>query len=342
MTITIPESTQHTPPPDGFAQGEYAGFLSRTAGEQDPAVSATGSITTVVVANLVDGETFTLDDGTNPPSVFEFESTAAATGTITTTTVANLVDGETFTLDDGAHTPTVFEFDVTGDGVTVGNVAVNVSGDVSADDVRNTIIAVLNLVGGALTITASDGGAATVDLVNDAEGTVGNTVSAEDIVNVAFVLTDMTGGTGEAGVSGTNVSVNVGGDTTANDVRDTIIAAINGSSLGISAADGGAATVDLTNSIAGSGAEGNTTSAEDVADGTFAVTDMTSGAGGFVVDPATLEYTVDYTWDFPQVANPETLRIIPQFRFSAALHHGGQALLDVSPQLLKRRSIRFY
>lgn len=341
MTIIIPESTQHAPPPDGFSQRPYAGFLSRTAGEQDPAVSATGSVTTVVAANIIDGETFTLDDGTNPATVFEFERTAAATGSITTVTVANLVDTEIFTLDDGVNPPTVFEFDVAGNGVTAGRIAVDVSTDATADDVRDRIIAAMNLVGTSFLISASDGGAATVSLVNDTVGAIGNTVSSEGVTNAGFVLTDMTGGLGAAG-TGSNVPVNLAGDTTANDVRDTIIAAVNGSTLGMRAVDGGAATVDLTNGIAGSGAGGNTTSAETVADGGFAVTDMTGGIGGFVVDPATLEFTVDYTWDLPQVANPETLRVIPQFRFSAALHHGGQALLEVSPQLLKRRSIRFY
>lgn len=340
MTITIPDSTQHPPAPDGFSQGPYAGFLSRTAGEQDPVVGATGSITTVAVAALVDGETFTLDDGLNAV-IFEFELTAAATGSITTIAQGSLVDGETFTLDDGVHTATIFEFDVAGDGVTAGNIAVDVSTDTTADDVRDRIISAINSVG-TLDITASDGGAATVDLVNDTPGTVGNTSSSETVGDGGFVVTNMTSGSGVAGVTIGNVSVDVSGDTTANDVRDTIIGVINGSSLQIFASDGGAATVDLINNRPGAGTGGNTTSAETVTDGGFVVTDMTGGAGGFVVDAETLEFTVDYSWDFPQVANPETLRVIPQFRFSAALHHGGRALLEVSPSLLKRRSIRFY
>jgi hypothetical protein len=340
MTITIPDSTQHSPPPDGFSHLPYAGFNGRTAGEQDAASVATGSITTIVAANLLDTETFTLDDGTNTPTVFEFERTAPATGSITTIAVASLVDGEIFTLDDGVNTAVVFEFDVAGDGVTAGRTVVDVSTDTSADEVRDRIIAAINLVAAPLLITAGNGGAATVDLTNDNAGTVGNTSSSENVTNAGFVLTDMTGGLGGLGVSVPNVAVNLAGDTTANDVRDTIIAAINGSSVGMVASDGGAATVTLTSAFPGS--DGNTTSAETVADAGFILTDMTSGAGGMSFDPATLEITADYSWDNPQVANPEALRIVPRFRFSAALHHGGRALLEVSPQLVKRRSIRFY
>ena len=151
MTITIPDSTQHAPPGDGFSQRPYAGFLSRTSGEQEPTVSATGAITTVVAANILDEETFTLDDGVRSV-VFEFEATAIASGSITTVAVASLVDAETFTLDDGVHPATVFEFDKASDGVTSGRVNVDVSTDVSADDVRDRIISAINTVGTSLEI----------------------------------------------------------------------------------------------------------------------------------------------------------------------------------------------
>jgi hypothetical protein len=117
---------------------------------------------------------------------------AVATGSITTVAEASLVDGETFTLDDGT-TSVTFEFDLAGgDGVAGGNVAVVLGGAATADDVRDAII--LAITGSALGITAADGGAATVDLTNDTVGTVGNTTSAETVANGTFAVTDMTGG----------------------------------------------------------------------------------------------------------------------------------------------------
>lgn len=134
--------------------------------------------------------------------MIQFTPDAPATGTITTVAAANLVDGETFTLDDGINTPVVFEFDVTPDGVTPGNILVDVSGDITADDVRDTVIAAINGVGGALEISAASGGAATVDLTHTLGGTVGNTTSSETVADGGFVITNMTGGLDDGAFSG--------------------------------------------------------------------------------------------------------------------------------------------
>lgn len=137
------------------------------------------------------------------PVMIQFKPDTPATGSITTVAVASLVDGETFTLDDGVNTPVVFEFDVTPDGVTPGNVVVDVSGDTTANDVRDTIISVINAVDrSTFTILASDGGAATVDLVNQTGGTVGNTTSAETVVDGTFAVTNMAGGADDGAFSG--------------------------------------------------------------------------------------------------------------------------------------------
>lgn len=117
------------------------------------------------------------------------------TGTITTIPVAQLVDGETFTLDDGVNTASVFEFDVAGDGVTGGNVAVDVSSITTADEVRDAIISAINgLDPSIFLIDAADGGAATVDLENPRVGNSGNTTSSDTVVDAGFVVTNMAGG----------------------------------------------------------------------------------------------------------------------------------------------------
>lgn len=121
----------------------------------------------------------------------------AATGTITTVPRALLLDGETFTIDDGINPAITFEFDVTGTNVPVpGNVEIDLFtlGAISANDVRDEIINAVNNVGSALFVTASSGGASTVALTNDQLGVVGNEALAETVVNVGFVVAGMLGG----------------------------------------------------------------------------------------------------------------------------------------------------
>jgi cysteine-rich repeat protein len=118
---------------------------------------------------------------------------AAATGNITTIPVAMLADGETFTLDDGISAATVFELD-DDSSVAGGNVDVDISSAANANDVRDAIIAAVNGVAGGLRITASSGGAAAVDLVNDVVGEAGNQTIVETVADSGFTVTGMSGG----------------------------------------------------------------------------------------------------------------------------------------------------
>src|SRR5262249_16045077 len=68
---------------------------------------------------------------------------------------ANLVDGETVTIDDGAG-PKVFEFDTDGM-VGMGNVQVDISTDVTATQVRDRLLAAINGVGGFNVTAVPDG-----------------------------------------------------------------------------------------------------------------------------------------------------------------------------------------
>src|SRR3990167_1863205 len=132
-----------------------------------------------------------------------------ARGSITTVAKANLVDAETFVLDDGP-TSVTFEFDVNGTGVSGGNTAVNVSTDTTAADVRDRIITAINA--SALTIVASNGGAATVTLVNSVPGTDGNTTSSETVVDGGFAITNMSGAVDGFKLSTTAAGVEIRGD----------------------------------------------------------------------------------------------------------------------------------
>jgi hypothetical protein len=119
----------------------------------------------------------------------------AASGLITTVAGSLLVDGETFTLDDGVNPPSIFEFD-SGGGVASGNVAVAFTSLDSVGTVRDAMISAINGVGAGLAITASIGGSTKVALVNGATGTVGNAAITETVANAGFVVVGMTGGNG--------------------------------------------------------------------------------------------------------------------------------------------------
>jgi hypothetical protein len=118
-----------------------------------------------------------------------FTGTAKASGTISTIVSANHVNGEQMTLDDGWNPPTTFTFSNAPSALT----DIDITGAVSADVMRDRIIAAINGIA-TLEIEATNGGAATVDLEHYRYGTRGNTTSSETVADVSFVLTNMTGG----------------------------------------------------------------------------------------------------------------------------------------------------
>jgi hypothetical protein len=120
-------------------------------------------------------------------------TTTAASGSITTVSGSHLVDGETFTINDGFNAPTAFEFDSNAS-VTAGRVGVAIVGADSADQVKSKIIAAVNGVGAGLGVSASDAGAGLVGLVNDNAGSAGNQPIAETVADVGFMVTGMSGG----------------------------------------------------------------------------------------------------------------------------------------------------
>jgi hypothetical protein len=141
----------------GGSGGALAGDVALTGGVPDGGVAATGSITTIAVASLVDGEDFTIDDGVNPAVTFEFDDDASVT--------------ETDTLRQ-----------------------VDISAITTADQVRDAIVTAITNTP-LFDVTASNGGAATVSLVNDRSGTAGNVSITENVTNAGFIVAGMSGGT---------------------------------------------------------------------------------------------------------------------------------------------------
>lgn len=228
-----------------------------------------------------------------------------ATGLMTVVAKANLVDGETFVLSDGTNIPQSFEFDVAGDGVTGGRVAVDVSAATTALDVAVVAAAAINATTSAtFTYEAIDNLDGTITLRNTTWLASGTTLQSETVVDAGFILTNMTGGAdGVAdgdyftvkydvgltipiefdaspgnGTSGGRIPLVFTGTDTADQIRDAIIVLLNTAApTALTASSGGAATVAITLDVPGNAGDTNT---ENVADAGFAVT-------GFSVTAAT-------------------------------------------------------
>ena len=122
-----------------------------------------------------------------------------ATGRITTVGGALLIDGETFVLNDGTNAAVTFEFDSNASVVQTATLrAVNFTAGDSAATVAATIIAAINTAP-ALNINASSGGGAIVDLLNTNPGTSGNQAITETVADAGFTKVNMTGGSATSG-----------------------------------------------------------------------------------------------------------------------------------------------
>lgn len=128
-------------------------------------------------------------------------STVKSVGTITCIVVANIIEGETFTLDDGIHDPMVFEFvKSTPRSYTAGRTMIDLVGLTTADEVRDAIIAAINgLHEDDFLIGAASGGSGQVDLEHETGGAIGNTTSSDTVADAGFVVTNMTAGEGYEG-----------------------------------------------------------------------------------------------------------------------------------------------
>lgn len=129
--------------------------------------------------------------------LFAFPPGTPAEGSIAAIPASSIIDGETFTLDDGENPPTIFEFDVNFS-VTPGNVAVDISAAVTAIDVATAMVSAINGVGGSLLLSAGNsvGSSSTVTITNGQVGVAGNVNSWLDtVIDSGFTVNQPTGGT---------------------------------------------------------------------------------------------------------------------------------------------------
>ena len=245
-----------------------------------PGVHATGSFTAIPMlpgTYLDEGDLFTLYDGINAPTVFEYDSDGIyvaghvpvtyvhgekASGSVTSwyaDPTTGIKDGDTFSIG-----PTVFEFD-TNFSVGVGHVAITISATMSSSLVRSAMITAIN--GAAIGIAATPGVGDNIDLNASDWGVAWNMVItnlAAPNVGVSIYPVSLTGGVDNA---------------TANTIAAAMVLAINGvlTSLAITASDVSAPIVALVNDYAGM--QGNQTITTQIASGA-SITPVNVMSGG--------------------------------------------------------------
>ncbi len=137
-------------------------------------------------------------------------SPRAATGSITAALGNQQQDGETFTLDDGFNPPTVFEWNLLGTGVGAGRVRVDYTQTYGQGMMAMALRDAVNSVGGTLLITATHSGGPTAMLDHDRLTSLGNRPITETVSNGQFVVQGMSGGA--AGDCPANVGCNQAAD----------------------------------------------------------------------------------------------------------------------------------
>lgn len=131
-----------------------------------------------------------------------------ASGLLTVIAGAGLVDGETFVLSDGTHVPQTFEFDVAADGVVGGHVEIDIAGTETAPEVGALCAAAIDATTSAtFTYDAVDNLDGTVTLQNTTWAAAGNTAQSETVTDGGFSVTNMTGGADAGIIDGDYVTV---------------------------------------------------------------------------------------------------------------------------------------
>jgi len=116
-----------------------------------------------------------------------------ATGSITVVAGADLVDTDNFTLDDGVNSAVNFEFNKTG-GIT-GDVAIAIDSGMTVEQIAHKVMDAINGADDLdITATLDPDDEAVVLLTHDLGGTVGNQTVGEAVTDADFTVENMEGG----------------------------------------------------------------------------------------------------------------------------------------------------
>ena len=117
---------------------------------------------------------------------------SVATGTITCTTKANYVDGELMaTIGDGIRPAVVYEADPAANGVTAGNIAVNISTDTTAAQVCARVKTAIDGAQPVLTVTDNTG---SLSLAQKVAGIFANVTITEGVANAGHTVSGFVNG----------------------------------------------------------------------------------------------------------------------------------------------------
>jgi Ca2+-binding RTX toxin-like protein len=256
-------------------------------GAPTAAVAATGGLTCATKALINNNEKFTLDDGTNTPTVFEFKKQDRAVASIVFPAASAVVEGDQFSLNNGTTTNT-FVFDkgtLSPAPDETSSFKIDISTISTTGTATQVAAAVAAVITGKLSFTVATN-SATVYITRGTAGAFSYAISPTDLTGVGYAISNFSGGVTFAQTPNTvlvDLQTAVTPLTpfaTADQVCAKVAAAVGGATgLNISTL-GTTSPLPLTNGTPG--VAGNTISDETVADPSFKLSDMQGGVDAYV------------------------------------------------------------
>lgn len=254
-------------------------------------VAATGTITCVAKASLVDTDYMTIGDGIQPPWVFEFDTAGdgasartqgyPSTGSITVGTDTAATDGNSVTISDGINPAVTYEYDKSVNGVAAGHITWLAGAGGTAITNAGTL-AVL-IAANQPDLTVVDNGDGTISLTHKLNGTFSNIAITKSGSGAVSAVTGMSGGVNSVDADGVmhgRKQVNVSSDSTAAQVAARLRTAILAVMPSLTVTDNSDGTLSLTHNWLGTG--GNVTMTENVANAGFLVSGLSGGTDAAV------------------------------------------------------------
>ena len=189
----------------GFLLGGLSGVSGTTLVISSPVLDADVSVVFGVLtpitlqsfAGELEAKLQNLADERFTTHIIDDRNAVASTGTYVSVAQQDYTDGQTFTLDDGQNPPVTFEIDKAGDGVSPGNVSIDISLVLPLSLIGNSVLFAVNdqQALGNLSITSSTVDVTTIGFTHDDAGEAGNR-PITTAGSIPGTFTGMSGGSG--------------------------------------------------------------------------------------------------------------------------------------------------